>query len=66
MNKIIQITGGETLYCLTEDGKVYYYGSKNKEVPFEKLSMLDLYSGCREKIYGWIELVDEINSFPQN
>lgn len=45
MGKIIQITTGESLYALTDDGKVYYYDVETTRT----------YEGTC-KIRNWIEL----------
>ena len=69
MKKIIQITNaaaenGESLYALTEDGKVYIWGSEEKIVPipedYRYATALQRSNGVKEIFYGWIEMIDNL------
>lgn len=60
MKKIIQLSGANTengyLHCLTEDGKVYYWGCQRKLTPItEEITP-------RERdVYGWVEMIDGLH-----
>jgi hypothetical protein len=78
MNKIIQIVCGSTgdsssmdndLYCLTEDGKVYFWGrtrfeykAGDKDVIHENSRFVDHEGNTHYFRYGWMELKDELSA----
>ena len=70
MKKIIQITNaaaenGESLYALTEDGKVYIWTGREKIVAVEKddrfATPLQKSTGVKRMCYGWLEMEDNLN-----
>jgi hypothetical protein len=67
MKKIIQITSnvtpedGQILNALTEDGKVYYWGSKEVLVGIENITASTKSTAVKAYKHGWIEIVDELN-----
>lgn len=69
--KIIQIThqqatelAPDTIFGLSDNGKVYYWGSEIRVVPITSKYATELQrsTGERIKVFGWIELKDEINN----
>jgi len=68
--KIIQIStcvsgNGEyepNLYGLGDNGKLYFFGTKIITRPFDPSYAKEDVRNQPQKISGWIEMVDEINS----
>lgn len=67
-NMIIQIStcvaeGSEdSIYGLDDKGKLYYWGTKTITQPFNPAYSKDDVVNRPKKIYGWIEMKDEINN----
>lgn len=66
MKKIIQLSGANTengyLHCLTEDGKVYYWGYQRKVTPItEEITPLTISTGVERDVYGWVEMIDGLH-----